>query len=79
MTCWHLVEERVHKRLTIWKRQYLFKGGRLTLIKSTLASLPIYQMALFVLPKKVCLRLEKIQRDFLWGDSSLVKKLHLVR
>ena len=36
------VEKRFHKRLAIWKRQYISKGGRPMLISSMLASLPIY-------------------------------------
>ena len=36
---WDVVEERFQKKLTLWKRQYFSKGGRLTLIKSTLSSL----------------------------------------
>lgn len=31
-----VVEERLHKRLALWKQQYLSKGGRLTLLKSIL-------------------------------------------
>ena len=49
------------------------------LIKSTLSNLPIYFMFLFVIPKRVTIRLEKIQRDFLWGGGDLVKKPHLVK
>ncbi|RVW97689.1 Transposon TX1 uncharacterized 149 kDa protein [Vitis vinifera] len=41
---WDGVEERVRRRLALWKRQYISKGGRITLIKSTMASIPIYQM-----------------------------------
>ena len=47
------------------------KGGRLTLLKSTLASLPTYFLSLFTIPTHVA---NKIERDFLWGDS----KTHLV-
>ena len=72
------VEERFQKRLVRWKRQYLSKGGRRTLIKSTLSNLSIYFMSLFVIPKRVVIRLEKIQRDFLWGGGALVNKPHLV-
>ncbi|RVW59638.1 hypothetical protein CK203_103273 [Vitis vinifera] len=67
---WDGVEERFRKRLAMWKRQYISKGGRLTLIRITLASMPIYFMPFFYLPRKVRLRLEKIQRDFLWGGGS---------
>ncbi|KAJ9708014.1 hypothetical protein PVL29_000195 [Vitis rotundifolia] len=75
---WDAVEERFRKRLSLWKRQYLSKGGRLTLLQSTLSSLPTYFLSLFVIPKRVCARLEKIQRDFLWGGGALENKPHLV-
>ena len=62
----------------LWKRQYISKGGRITLIKSTLASMPIYQMSLFRMPMIVARRLEKVQRDFLWGGGNSERKAHLV-
>ncbi|RVW53252.1 Transposon TX1 uncharacterized 149 kDa protein [Vitis vinifera] len=75
---WDGVEARMRRRLALWKRQYLSKGGRITLIKSTLASMPIYQLSLFRMPKLVVKRLEKLQRDFLWGGGSLERKIHLI-
>ena len=30
---WDGVEEKVRRRLALWKRQYISKGGRITLIK----------------------------------------------
>ena len=39
---WDRVEERFYKRLAMWKRQYISKGERITMIQSTLSSLPIY-------------------------------------
>ena len=62
---WDLIEERFRRRLAIWKRQYISKGGRVTLIRSTLSNLPIYFMFLFRILSLVCKRLEKIKRDFL--------------
>ncbi|RVW54301.1 Transposon TX1 uncharacterized 149 kDa protein [Vitis vinifera] len=76
---WDGVEDRFRKRLGMWKRQYLSKGGRTTLIRSTLSNLPIYLMSLWCLPSVVRRRLEKIQRDFLWGGGNLERKPHLVR
>ncbi|RVW76366.1 hypothetical protein CK203_049900 [Vitis vinifera] len=32
---WDGVEEKMRRRLALWKRQYISKGGRVTLIKST--------------------------------------------
>ena len=75
---WDGVEERVRRRLALWKRQYISKGGRVTLIKSTLGSMPIYQMSIFRMPKVVARRIEKVQRDFLWGGGHMEGKTHLV-
>nr|CAN77770.1 hypothetical protein VITISV_044337 [Vitis vinifera] len=75
---WDGVEERMRGRLALWKRQYISKSGRITLIKSILTSMPIYQMSLFRMPKTVARRLEKVQRDFLWGEGNLERKAHLV-
>ena len=52
---------------------YFSKGGRLTLLKSTLSSLPTYYLSLFTIPTHVANKIERLQRDFLWGDS----KTHL--
>ncbi|GMP71230.1 hypothetical protein CsSME_00029724 [Camellia sinensis var. sinensis] len=37
---WDGVVDRVQRRLARWKRQYLSKGGRITLIKSVISSIP---------------------------------------
>ena len=75
---WDPVEERFWKRLASWKLQYISKGGRATLIWSSLSSLPIYHLSLFRAPQNVCARMERIQRQFLWGGSELDKKVSLV-
>ncbi|RVW44650.1 Uridine-cytidine kinase C [Vitis vinifera] len=78
-SAWDGVEERMRRRLALWKRQYLSKGGRITLIKSTLSSVPLYQMSVFRMPKSVARRIEKLQRNFLWGGANGGSKVHLVR
>ena len=75
---WDTVEDKFRKRLSSWKSQYISKGGRLTLIQSTLSSLPIYCLSLFRMPVSIATRLEKIQREFLWSGDSLARKTHLV-
>ena len=42
---WDSIEERFRKRLASWKVQYISKGGRITLIRSVLSSLPIYYLS----------------------------------
>ena len=57
---WDSIEERFHRSLVLWKCQFISKGGRTTLIRSTLSSMPIYFMSLFRLPRIVKTRLEHI-------------------
>ena len=75
---WNPILERMEKKLSYWKRLYLSKGGRLTLLKSTLSSLPTYYLSLFVIPIAVADRLKRTQRNFLWGSSEECFKYPLV-
>ena len=75
---WNLILKMMEKKFSSWKRLYLSKGGRLTLLKSTLSSLLTYHLSLFTIPKVVAIRLECIQRNFLWGSSVECFKYPLV-
>jgi len=75
---WDGVIEKVKNRSASWKRLYLSKGGRVTLIKSTLSNIPTYYMSLFPISVSVATRIEKLQRDFLWGEMGEEFKYHLV-
>lgn len=56
----------------------LSKGGRVTLIKSTLSNLPTYFLSPFPILACVANRIEKLQRDFLLGEIGEEFKYHLV-
>uniref|UniRef100_A0A2N9FDH1 Reverse transcriptase domain-containing protein n=1 Tax=Fagus sylvatica TaxID=28930 RepID=A0A2N9FDH1_FAGSY len=75
---WNPILEKIERRLAGWKKLYLSKGGRITLLKSTLASLPTYYLSLFTIPKHVAARIEKLQRNFLWGGLGDEFKHHLL-
>jgi hypothetical protein len=75
---WNDVTEQMECRMTGWMKLYLLKGGRLTLIKNMLSTLPTYFLSLFLVPMSVARRIEKVQRDFLWGGMGDEPKLHLV-
>uniref|UniRef100_A0A2N9GQ21 Reverse transcriptase domain-containing protein n=1 Tax=Fagus sylvatica TaxID=28930 RepID=A0A2N9GQ21_FAGSY len=75
---WNPILEKIERKLAGWKKLYLSKGGRLTLLKSTLSSLPTYFLSLFTIPAHVAERIEKLQRNFLWGGLGDGFKYHLV-
>ena len=75
---WNPIMEKMERKLSSWQHMYLSKGDRVTLIKSTLSSLPTYYLSLFPIPRSVALRIDKIQRDFLWDGIGEGKKFHLV-
>ena len=76
---WNSILERMEQRLTCWKRLYLSKGGKITLIKSTLSSLPTYFLSLFPIPVDIAIRIERLQRNFLWGGIDESPKFRLVK
>jgi hypothetical protein len=75
---WDDVVGKIERRLASWKRMYLSKGGRVTLIMSTLSNLPMYFLSLFPIPTSVANSIEKLHRDFLWGGVGEEVKYHLV-
>lgn len=78
-TTWDLVIELCENKLAGWKRNFLSKSGRLTLIKSTMVNLPIYYPATHTIPINIEKKLETIQCRFLWDDEENNRKYHLVK
>jgi hypothetical protein len=78
LALWDPILEKVKRHLAGWKKLYLSKGGRLTLLKSTLSSMPTYFMSLFPIPMKVARRIELLQWNFLWDGLGDSHSYHLV-
>ncbi|GJU01676.1 hypothetical protein Tco_1112014 [Tanacetum coccineum] len=64
---WDGVVNRLRERLSSWKAKNLSIGGRLTLVKYILGSIPIYYLSLFKAPMLVINTLESLHRRFFWG------------
>ncbi|XP_022032949.1 uncharacterized protein LOC110934063 [Helianthus annuus] len=75
---WKMVYDIFESRLALWKSALLSMGGRTTLIRSVLQSLPCYFFSLYKAPVKVVKDLEGMIRKFLWGGSSVGNKTHWV-
>ncbi|KAL4282916.1 hypothetical protein GQ457_16G008630 [Hibiscus cannabinus] len=50
---WSPIVEKFRRKLAGWKSRLLSFGGRVTLVKSVSASLPVYLMSLFLMPAAV--------------------------
>nr|GEY29987.1 RNA-directed DNA polymerase, eukaryota [Tanacetum cinerariifolium] len=76
---WNETIETMACRLSKWKLKTLSIGGRLTLLKSVLGSMPIYHMSLFKVSKKVLHRMESMLSHFFNGAELSSKKSVLVK
>uniref|UniRef100_A0A803Q0M3 Reverse transcriptase domain-containing protein n=1 Tax=Cannabis sativa TaxID=3483 RepID=A0A803Q0M3_CANSA len=61
---------QISSRLEGWRANLLSQAARMTLIKSVLASIPIYTMSTFLLPRKTTDRIDSIVRKFWWTGQS---------
>ncbi|KAJ0547939.1 putative RNA-directed DNA polymerase [Helianthus annuus] len=64
---WRPVYDVFESRLALWKSSLLSLGGRVTLIRSVLASLPNYYFSLYRAPVKVIKDLERMMKKFFVG------------
>ncbi|GKB43988.1 RNA-directed DNA polymerase, eukaryota, reverse transcriptase zinc-binding domain protein [Tanacetum coccineum] len=75
LSSWHEVEAKISSRLSRWKLKTLSIGGRLTLLKSVLSSIPLYYMSLFKAPSGTLNALEVIRRNLFNGMERLERKI----
>ncbi|KAJ6420916.1 hypothetical protein OIU84_028322 [Salix udensis] len=61
--------DKIKGRLADWKGKLLNKAGRITLAKSVLTSMPIYLMQNMWLPNATSMQIDKIVRQFIWGNQ----------
>ncbi|KAG5605817.1 hypothetical protein H5410_027309 [Solanum commersonii] len=71
----HLVE-KVSKKICGWQTRILSFGGRITLIKHALQSIPIHTMAGISPPTTTIKYIESIIAQFFWGRDQDKRKYH---
>lgn len=74
ISSWDEVISKVSSRLSKWKIKSLSIGGRLTLLKSVLTSIPLYHMSIFKVPLGVLQKLESVRKNFFNGTEGSVRK-----
>ncbi|CAN1353255.1 Putative ribonuclease H protein At1g65750 [Linum perenne] len=70
--------DRLDSRLAGWKADNLSLAGRVSLASSVLNFLPCYVMQTASLPLSLCDKIDRKIRNFIWGSSNGVRKIHNV-
>lgn len=73
------IVEKVQKQLAGQKTKTLTFVGRTTLVQTMSSTIPNYNMNTTVLPQSICNEINKINRNFLRGDTDGKKKVYLVK
>ncbi|XP_026428221.1 uncharacterized protein LOC113324099 [Papaver somniferum] len=68
--------EKFDGKLIGWKRHFLSHVGRTVLIQYVVALLPIYFIAVSIIPKEIINKLNQTIRNFWWGHSREQRKMH---
>ncbi|GKD38174.1 hypothetical protein Tco_1258381, partial [Tanacetum coccineum] len=75
---WDDVTDKIASRLSKWKTKTLSIGGRLTLTKSVLTSLPLYQMSMYKVPMGVLHKMESLRSRFFNGVDKNERKIFMI-
>ena len=71
------VVDKLINRIAGWRGKLLSTAGKLTLLKSCLASIPIYLLSVIKFPKWAIENINSHMGNFLWNDSEGKHKYHL--
>lgn len=69
--------DKILKRIAGWRGKLLSYKGRLTLIKTCLASIPVYLLSFFKFPKWALDMINSQMANCLWNDYEGHRKIHL--
>ena len=77
---WDPMVEKIKSKIKVWGASWLNLAGKTVLIKSVLASMPVFQCSMLLAPVTVLRKIEVILRRFLWkGGKQGENKLPLVK
>jgi hypothetical protein len=71
---WRPIIEKIQAKISHWGTLWLNPTGRVTLLKSIISSLPIFQCSIFLAPAYVKLSIAQAIRKFLWQGGKLTQK-----
>ena len=71
------VVDKLIKRIAGWRGRLLSPAGKHTLLKSCLASIPIYLLSVIKIPKWAIENINSQMANFLWNDAENKSKYHI--
>lgn len=74
----NFIIDKLCSKLSSWKACSLSLARHLTLINTITTAIPTHVMQCTLLPTKVCKEMDKINRNFLWGETTQKRKIHLL-
>jgi hypothetical protein len=77
-TDYQYILDQVSAKLSAWKATHLSFAGRVTLAKSVIEAVPIYPMMAAKIPKFCLDEIQKMQRQFIWGDTEQKRRFHAI-
>ena len=75
---YNFVVDRIISKLAGWKSKLLSFASITVLVNSVMTAIPKYVMQGATLPTHLCNKIDKINRDFLWGSTKEKRRLHFV-
>lgn len=70
--------EKIRSKLTGWGSKCLSRTRRITLARSVLSAMPMFQNQLERLPSYVHNELDKLCRSCIWGGRAHNRKIHMI-
>jgi len=68
-TVFQNVCDGVWKKLKGWKENFLSRAGKEVLTKAVIQAIPMYAMQCFEIPATMCEDMERMCKDFWWGQT----------
>ena len=75
---YQFILDKIGSRIEGWQSKLLSMAGRVTLINSVSSTIPNYIMQTSLLPTKTCHAIDRIHRNFLWGNTPDHKRFHAI-
>lgn len=73
------IMEKIQNKLSGWKANLLSFVGRATLVKSVTSIIPNYSMHILKFPVNICEKIDRLNINFMWGNTNEKRKVHLVK